>query len=114
MGTLRVLLAFIGLVMLTYSLFTIHHHGWNLFPIFVESIRSMGWPGQFNLDLLTYLILSGLWIAWRHQFSVMGILLGLAASIIGMLFFAPYLLVISLYGKGDINELLLGANKTGQ
>jgi len=30
----------------------------------------MQWPGQFNLDFMCMLLLAGLWVSWRHRFSV--------------------------------------------
>jgi hypothetical protein len=51
-------------------------HGWNLLPVFPGDMVAMTWPGQLNADFSTFLLLSGLWLAWRHQFSVGGILLG--------------------------------------
>lgn len=46
--------------------------GWNLLPVFFGDMAAMTWPGQFNADFMTFLSLSGLWIAWRHHFSVGG------------------------------------------
>lgn len=56
------------------------NHGWNLLPIFFGDIAAMTWPGQFNSDFMTFLLLSGLWLARRHQFSAGGISLEFWAS----------------------------------
>ena len=48
-------------------------------------------------------------IAIIAGFSFVGILLGVAASILGILFFAPYLLLQIIRAKGDIQTVLVGA-----
>jgi hypothetical protein len=35
----------------------------------------MSWSGQFNLDFMTFLGLSAVWVAWRHQFTRGGVAL---------------------------------------
>ncbi|CAN5810072.1 hypothetical protein BH11PSE8_BH11PSE8_33710 [soil metagenome] len=45
-------------------------------PVFVEDIFAMTWRGQFNVDFTCLLLLSGLWLAWRHRRSSVGIVLG--------------------------------------
>ena len=42
-----------------YTLVVGINHGWNLLPIFVSSIAEMSWSGQFNVDFMTFLGLSG-------------------------------------------------------
>lgn len=92
----------------SYTAVTVSHHGFNLFPTFFGDLAAMGWPGQFNLDFMTFLALSALWVAWRHHFSGTGILLGTIAFNGGMLFLSIYLLVHSYRANGDIKVLLLG------
>jgi hypothetical protein len=85
-----------------------------LFEIFFGDIKAMTWSGQFNLDFTCYLILSGLWLAWRHHFTARGILLGLLVLFGGAPLFSAYLLWISFKADGNMNEILLGkprANK---
>ena len=55
-------------------------------PIFFGDMAKFTWPGQFNLDFTTFLMLSGLWVAWRHHFSASGLILGAIAVVGGMLF----------------------------
>ncbi len=102
---LILILMVIGIVALTVN--AISFQGINLFKYAVLT----GWQGQFNFDFLCYLILSALWIVWRHNFSIQGILLGLIASVAGILFFAPYILILSLKTKGNIKELLIGKDR---
>ena len=91
-----------------YTLVVGANHGWNLLPIFFSNITEMSWSGQFNVDFMTFLGLSGIWVAWRHQFSSSAIALGVVAFFGGMLFLAPYLLWASAQAGGDAKVLLLG------
>jgi hypothetical protein len=69
----------------------------------------MAWPGQFNLDFMFMLILSALWVAWRHQFSGIGILLAVLTLLGGTLFLTTYLLILSWQFNGNMKPVLLGA-----
>ncbi|MEL6841864.1 MAG: hypothetical protein AAFP02_01515 [Bacteroidota bacterium] len=111
MNTLRgILIAqFVGL--LVYTILTVADHGWILFEVFLGDIMALNWSGQFNLDFSCYLLLSGIWIAWRERFSAFGILYGLAAAIIGIILFAPYVLWASVQAKGDLKEVLMGRGR---
>lgn len=100
------------LSILIYTGVTIVAHGWNLLPVFFGDMAAMGWPGQFNFDFFTFLLLSGLWTAWRNDFAVGGCLLGLVAIFGGMLFLSIYLLALSYRHKGDMGEIMLGTNRT--
>lgn len=104
----RLLLVAIFLLIAGYTLAVISNHGWNLLPVFFGDMGRMEWPGQFNLDFTCMLLLSGLWVAWRHRFSAAGLALGLAAVFGGSLFLSAYLFVASFRAKGDIRALLLG------
>lgn len=101
------LIALFGL-MLVYTVLTVADHGWTLFEVYFGNIMEVSWQGQFNLDFGSYLLLSGLWIAWREHFSARGILIGLFAPILGLLLFAPYLFWASVQAKGDMKALLMG------
>lgn len=109
MSIFRVLLVAFFVIIGSYTTIVIADYGFTLFPIFINDILSLTWSGQFNLDFSLYLALSGIWIAWRHEFSAGGIAVGIAASILGMVVFAPYLLVSLSRANGDIKTLLLGS-----
>jgi hypothetical protein len=79
-----------------------------LLPVFFGDIGTMDWPGQFNLDFLGMLMLSALWVSWRHQFTAAGLTLGVGALLLGAPFLCAYLLVTSLRVGGDVRKLLLG------
>jgi hypothetical protein len=111
MTVFRTFLVVVFLVIVGYTLVVIANHGLNLLPVFFGDMTKMQWPGQFNLDFMCMLLLSGLWVSWRHQFSVAGVILGLVAVFGGALFLSAYLLVESLRAKGDSRTLLLGAPK---
>ena len=108
MGAFRILLAVFIIGIISFTSVVIANHGWNLLPIFFGDIAAMTWPGQFNFDFLCFLILSGLWLAWRHHFSAGGIVLGVLGLFGGIMFLAPYLLIASFKANGDIKKLLFG------
>ena len=107
----RILLIAIFSALLVYTGIVIANHGWNLLAVFFGDMAKLGWPGQFNLDFMFMLALSGLWVAWRHGFSGLGLLLGLLAFIGGALFQSVYLLAISLQAKGNMREIVLGKSR---
>jgi hypothetical protein len=102
------------IVITGYKGVTIGNHGADLMPVFFGDMAAMAWPGQFNLDFFTFLLLSGLWVAWRHRFSAAGLGLAVLATLGGMMFPSAYLLVISFRTGGDIRAILLGAERSRQ
>ena len=89
MTLFEALLVAMCVLMCVYTALAVVNEGINLFATTLPSIPRFGWPGQFYTDFLTYLILSGIWVAWRHEFSSGGIVLGLLASQLGMIFLEP-------------------------
>lgn len=108
MTAFRIFLSVVVTCLGVYTLVVVLNHGLNLLPVFFGDIQTMNWPGQFNLDFFTFLLLAGVWISWRHKFSAGGIFLGIIAIFGGMMFLAPYLLVASFQCRGDVRGLLLG------
>lgn len=98
----------------TYTAVTIANHGMNLVPIFFGDMAKMGWPGQFNLDFMFFLLLGVIWIAWRHQFSAAGLALAALVPAGGMPYVATYLLVHSYRTNGDMAALLLGPERAAR
>jgi len=107
MGTFRILLGIFIIGIIGYTGIVIFNHGWNLLPIFFGDLAAMTWPGQFNFDFMCFLTLSGLWLAWRHHFSLGGLALGVLGFFGGIMVLAPYLLFASYKANGDIKILLL-------
>ncbi|MBU1567046.1 MAG: hypothetical protein KJ630_15660 [Proteobacteria bacterium] len=104
----RILLVIMISGILGYTSIVGINHGWNLFPVFFGDIAAMTWSGQFNLDFTCLLTFSGLWLAWRHHFSVGGLLLGLLGAVGGTMVLAPYLLFVSVKANGNTKEILMG------
>jgi len=104
----RIFLIIALVSIVAYTLVVASHHGWNLIPLFFDEIGRMTWQGQFNVDFSFFLLLSGLWIAWRDRFSPASIILGIVGVFGGMLFLSVYLLVLSVQARGDIAAVLLG------
>ena len=113
MSKFRVYLGIVIACLGTYTVMVGVNHGWNLLPVFFGDIAAMTWPGQFNADFTSFLLLSGLWLAWRHHFSAGGLLLGLVGVFGGMMLLAPYLIYTSLKANGDIRVVLLGPARAG-
>lgn len=108
MTAFRVLLVVILVTVVAYTVVVVANHGMGLYPIFFGDIARMEWPGQFNLDFLGFLILSGFWLAWRHHFSPAGLVLGVFGVTGGVPVLTAYLLVASFQVNGDVKALLLG------
>ena len=104
---LVVILAVVGV----YTAIVIRDHGINLFPQFFGDMTKLNWAGQFNLDFLFMLTLSGLWVAWRNGFSGGGIALGVCAALLGAPFLSGYLLVLLAQTEGDLRAVLLGTRR---
>ncbi|MGC1496501.1 MAG: hypothetical protein WA790_11895 [Sulfitobacter sp.] len=108
MTVLRSVLIVLFGTLALYTIAVVFRDGVGLFPIYFGDLFSVTWRGQFNLDFACYLILSALWLAWRSGFSTGGVVVALIASILGMVFFAPVVLVLIGRSKGDMRRLLLG------
>ena len=111
MTAFRVLLIVFFALLLIYTSVVVMEYGLNFVPFALRDARAMEWPGQFDVDFLMMLTLSGLWVAWRHQFTATGLLLGLLAFLGGASFQCVYLFVVSLQAKGDMREVLLGKSR---
>lgn len=84
--------------------------GINLITPFLSPVLALNWQGQFNIDFICYLVLSGIWMAWRGGFTGGSIALGILTPPLGILFFAPYLLYQVSKSNGDPRRLLLGVH----
>jgi hypothetical protein len=111
MVLLRLFVIVFLIVLVVYTGIVIANHGMGLVPIFFGDMAAMAWPGQFNVDFMGFLLLSGLWISWRHEYSLIGWLLTPLAMTGGMLFLCVYLLVTSFRVNGDLKALLIGEGR---
>lgn len=91
----RLLLALMFVAISGYTAVVVAHHGLDLFSAFFGDMAKLMWPGQFNLDFMCLLFLSGLWVSHRHRFRPIGLLLGLGAFFGGVSFLSVYLLIES-------------------
>lgn len=108
MNSFRALLLIILVTIVIYTIPVVLDQGLNLFSIFFGDIAKMGWPGQFNLDFLGFLVLSAFWTAWRNKFSAGGLGLGVLAFFFGAPFLTAYLLYLSFATHGDAKTMLMG------
>ena len=111
MARFRLFLMLVFSVVTLYTGVVIVHHGMNLLPMFFGDMAAMTWSGQFNLDFLCMLILSSLWVAWRHRFSPAGCALGLLALFLGSFFLSLYLFVESRRCGNNVVALLTGQRR---
>lgn len=111
MPLFRLLLITIIATVGVYTAITISRHGLGLLPIFFGDIAKIGWPGQFNMDFLSFLILGSVWLTWRHQFSPLGLFFGFLVFAGGAPFLCSYLLIASFRANGDVKILLLGEKR---
>lgn len=107
----RILLILITIIVLWYTYVISFSEGWNFFTVAINAVKSFTWLGQFTLDFASYLLLASLWILWRNQYSVSSVFIALSAQILGIAFFAPYLLYLSVAEKGNVQRILVG-NRT--
>lgn len=105
---LGILLATQTIALLVYTYYAFNNQGASLLQIFFSNIASMTWNGQFNLDFLCYLMLSGLWMMWRNKFSLNSIIIGIVAMVLGIVVFAPYVIILLIREKGEIKRVLIG------
>ena len=109
----RVLLTFVFCVVSAYTLLVVSDHGLNLFSVFFGDMQKMSWAGQFNLDFMFMLLLSAIWVMWRHHYSLSGIALGVVAFFGGAPFLCIYLLIQSFQAEGDVRIMLFGSERAG-
>jgi hypothetical protein len=114
MTVFRLLLVAIIVAVGTYTIWVIGEHGLDFVTPFFADIAGMGWPGQFNMDFWSFLILGSLWLMWRHHFSPLGLLFGLVIFAGGAPFLCGYLLVVMMKDKADMAELLLGKSRVAK
>ena len=108
MTAFRIFLIAFLILLLGYTLIVVSNHGTGLFSIFFGDMLAMNWPGQFNLDFTGFLMLSGIWVVWRNNFTPFSFVLGFFAVVGGMTFLPVYLLFLSFITNGDIARMLLG------
>ncbi len=94
-----------------YTAIVIGAHGSDFIPLFNADIMAMTWRGQFNTDFSCFLLLSAIWVAWRHHFNPVGLVLAVVAFFGGMLFLSAYLLLASFAVRSDAAALLLGPRR---
>lgn len=113
MTAFRIYLILAWTALATFTAFVIGRDGLGLLPVFFGAIRDGHWPGQFNADFLTMLVLSGLWTGWRGGWTRTASALAVAAFLLGGGFLMAYLLILLRREKGDMKRVLLGIHAAG-
>jgi hypothetical protein len=114
MTELRMYLVVFIAILIPYTLVVMNEHGCDFVAAYFSVIADMSWSGQFAVDFTMFLVLNGLWLAWRHQFSAAGIVLGVLVPVGGMLYFAPYLLYSIYQANNDIQVVILGKTRAAE
>ena len=109
MTKLRLILLAMSIGIIAMTIAAVGNEGLNLILPFLSPILALSWQGQFNVDFSCYLVLSGIWMAWRSGFTKPGIALGVLAPPLGILFFAPYLIYL-ISQCADPKRMLLGVH----
>ncbi len=108
MRNFRPVLLALWLILAAFTAGVISKHGLGLLPIFFGDIAKVEWPGQFNLDFLTFLVLSASWVAWRSRWSAQSWLLAVIAFFAGGGFLLLYLVYLISKHGGAPDAVLLG------
>ena len=111
MTSFRLLVVALFALLLVYTGITVSNEGWNFYPVYFADVAGFSWRGQFDVDFSCFLILSAVWLMWRHHFSAAGIISAICVSTLGALFLTAYLLVASFNANGDVSEILLGKKR---
>lgn len=110
MTRLRYALIAMTVLIVAFTAAAVANDGIDLITPFLKPIFALSWQGQFNIDFACYLVLSGIWMAWRGGFTSGSIALGVIAPPLGILFFAPYLIYLAGNSNGDPRQVLLGVH----
>ena len=105
---LKGILFFQTIILLVYTAYAVQNEGWGFLQIAATNVGSMTWSGQFALDFACYLMLSGIWIMWRNKFQAQSLIMGIAAMILGIVVFAPYVIYLLGKEKGDLKKVVFG------
>jgi hypothetical protein len=106
--TLKLVLLAQTLSLVIYTYLAQMNEGWGLVGQVSKNLIAMGWNGQFNLDFACYLLLSAWWILWRNDFKPISFAIAILAGLIGIMFFAPYLVYLLAAEKGNLKRVLVG------
>lgn len=111
----RIFMACIFIAIVLYTIPVVLNHGlFSLFGVFFGDIARMQWPGQFNLDFMGFLLMSGVWLAWRHDFSPAGLGLAAGGFLLGAPFLSAYLFLTSRQVGGSWAVLYLGERRAAE
>ena len=110
MTAFRMVLIAMTAIIVVFTIMAVANGGLDLFTPFLGPILALTWQGQFNVDFAMYLVLSGIWMAWRSGYTPGGLALGICTPALGILFFAPYLIYLIGRSDGDTRKFLLGVH----
>ena len=107
----RTLLVVLWIAVLVVTVQAIGSQGLNAAgDIFFADLISSTWHAQFAADFTGHLLLIAIWVAWRHKFSITGVIFSILCVLGGGLFSFMYIFVTGIQAKADMKKLLLGAH----
>ena len=110
MNTFRLTLMTLSVIWAAFTLFVFARDGADFLTPYMAALPGLGWPAHIHLDFALYLVLSGLWLAWRTGVAAGGRARGGGAPWVGMRFLAPYRGGFMARGARTPQALLLGVH----
>ena len=108
MTALKVLLIVLWVLLVGITVHAIQVLGSEAGMVFLSDFLHP-WRAQFNTDFAIHLLLFIVWVVWREESKVVGLILA-ALCLMGGLFTLLYLLFAIYRAKGEPEKLLLGAH----
>lgn len=108
MGSLKVLMVIFWIVLVTITVFAMQSLGSEGGMVFITDF-SHPWRAQFNADFLMHIFLFCIWVFYREESKVVGLIAALL-SLMGGLFTFIYLAYAFHRAKGDPRKFLLGTH----
>jgi len=82
--------------------------GWSGASLFFSDIYAGTWRAIYNVDFIIHILLVAGWVAWKEEFSFLGVLTAFFCICGGALFTLWYLFYLSVVNKGDFAKILVG------
>lgn len=111
MLVLRMICGVLFAILAIYTAITISRDGMDLVTPFFSDILSLTWPGQFNVDFSSYLVLGTIWFVWRNDGATLSLVLAPVVLTGGMLVLAAYLIWLSYRVDARMDVLFLGRRR---
>jgi len=109
---LKTYLVLAWVIITAITVYAVSTLGPNFLQYFFGDMLTNGWRMQFNVDFAAHLILFCVWVVWREESRMTGIVCGFLVAL-GGFFTCLYLLHRLHKADGSIKRLLLGKHAQG-